>query len=407
MKDQKLHALTTEAQGIIAAYKSGTMTDAQRSRLTTLNAEIEARKTEVDQIKAGEALLAGIGSEDGGRTTGAKGRRLTRGTVQKTAGHLATQIARNSHSMGTKAAITGVYQSEWNPNITVYSTPLAPSRVSLFSSLPLALHGQEHYSYLRTGENDLRADTVVKGELKPTSSFGVEYVQDRLRMFAHVSDPCNEQVLEDAPVLHQFLGKGLSDGLLTALDRQIINGRGSTVANRAADYGISSQTSEEGTESEPARDEILGLAHADGILVVDVDQNIGMLNSIRKAITTISLASGAEANTVVMHPAQYEELELKQLTDGAYLLESSPVSLHTNTLWGLNITLSQGVEIGEAFVFDSNVLQLSTDEQGIRLAVSNNVGDDFQRNNVRFRAECRFNLDVINPKGVAHIRTAA
>ncbi|MDO5618768.1 phage major capsid protein [Kocuria sp.] len=400
--DTKLQALTAEAQGIIAAYKAGTMTDAQRNRLNTLNTEIEARKAEVDQIKAGEALVAGIGAE---KSTGTpKGQRLTRGAVQKTAGDLAKQITRNSHSMGTKAAITGVYQSEWGENITVYTTPLAPSLTSLFTALPLTLHGQEHYSYLRTGENDLRADTVVKGELKPTSTFGVEYVQDRLRMFAHVSDPCNEQVLEDAPVLHQFLGKGLTDGLLTALDRQLISGRGSTVPGRPDIAGL---PQDENNDDEPKRDEILGLANVDGILVVEVAEGVGMLNSIRKAITSISLASGAEANTVVMHPAQYEELELQQLTDGAYLLDSSPVALHTNTLWGLNITLSQGVEMGEAFILDTNAVQLSTDYQGIRLAISNNVDDDFQRNNVRFRAEARFNLDVINPKGVARVRTAA
>lgn len=391
MKDQKLNALTVEAKDIIAAYKSGTMTETQRARLTTLTGEIEARKAKVDQIKAGEALLAGIGSEDGNHSPAIRGQRLTREAVHKTAGSLARQVTTNSLTLGTKAAITGVYQSEWGETITAYTTPLAPSLTSLFTAIPLALHEQEHYSYLRTGDNDFQADTVVKGELKPTSTFRVEHKQDRLRMFAHLSDPCNEQVLEDAPVLHQFLGRGLSDGLLLALDRQIINGRGPAAA----------------TENEPARDEIVGLANADGILDLETDASIGMLNSIRKAITAISIASGASPNTVVLHPAQYEQLELQQLADGAYLLDASPVSLHTNKLWGLNVTLSQGVEIGEAFVFDSNALTLSTDKKGIRLAVSHASEDDFMRNNVRFRAETRFNLDVINPKGVARVHTAS
>lgn len=104
-------------------------------------------------------------------------------------------------------------------------------------------------------------------------------------------------------------------------------------------------------------------------------------------------------------PQGFGEIDLTQISDGSYLAPGAPwtsTNAETTKPWGLTVTISSGVEPGMAYVIDASALQLSTDTQGVSLAVAQ-PNDTFMRNQVVFRAEGRFDLDVLRPRGVAKV----
>lgn len=75
---------------------------------------------------------------------------------------------------------------------------------------------------VRTNNAAMTADLATK----PTSVFTVQPVQDRLRVLAHLSEPIPNRLWLDYSELRQWLITELYQGLLDALEEQVINGDG-------------------------------------------------------------------------------------------------------------------------------------------------------------------------------------
>ena len=378
---QKLNGLMSEAQTITAAYKSGTMTEAQNNRLKTINTEIDAQVKARNELTQSENLLNALNSGTESKGSGqVVGKRLTTEAVKSTAQNLARQLSNSE----TKAAITsGTFEAplagvEFHPTETPYLSRY------LYGFLPLKPRPEAHYAYMRANTSQNNATTVAPGQKKPTSEFDYERIDDKLRTFAHLSDPVDELILGDFDALAEFIGLELCNGLMAAVDAQIIAGRG--------------------IDGESNRSEMVGLANMPGKLVVtpDTADAVPALHLIRKAKTALN-SKGQNPLLVVLNPVEYENIELTQLTTGEYLTPGAPWSATTGQIWGMQTIQSPGVPLGQAYVIDPTALYLSTDTSGIRLAVSNQSGDDFEYNRVRFRAEGRWNVDVLRPFGIARV----
>lgn len=75
-----------------------------------------------------------------------------------------------------------------------------------------------------TRENN--AAPAARGAVKPTSAFGLEPVEGRLRVIAHVSEPLDKYTLADGPSLVSFVELEMVDGLHAAVEAQLLAGDG-------------------------------------------------------------------------------------------------------------------------------------------------------------------------------------
>jgi HK97 family phage major capsid protein len=136
------------------------------------------------------------------------------------------------------------------------------------------------------------------------------------------------------------------------------------------------------------------------------------LITIRKSITALENL-GLEAGLIVMHPSTWESIELlrENGATGGYLLGPSgqlPMDRAKRQIWGVPVALSTGVTAGagaKALVIARGAVTLFHD--GVVEVKWGLVGDDFARNQVRCRAEGRFQMGVLLPSGVVCATVAA
>lgn len=80
---------------------------------------------------------------------------------------------------------------------------------------------------------------------------------------------------------------------------------------------------------------------------------------------------------------------------------SAPVDLAGRRLWSVPAVASVSVTPGTGWLIASGAVELSTDGSvSLRWA---EVGDDFEKNQIRARCEGRFNTDVQRPIGVVQL----
>lgn len=237
----------------------------------------------------------------------------------------------------------------------------------------------DEYSYLTQTTRTNNAAPVAVGALKPTSVYTLKRETRHLRVIAHLSEPIPEYWLKDEAALEQFLGSEMGYGLQLAVENQAVNGDG----------------------VEP---NMLGLLKVSGIQTQAF--NTSQIRTVRSAITKVEVL-GYTANGLALNPLDWESIETVEDGNDRYLLgnEGSPVDRAARRLWGVPVALTTAVAQGRGVLLSEGsvgiVADPTVDMQFGRMA------DDFGRNQVRARAEGRFNLEPWKPLGVVDIDLAA
>ena len=242
--------------------------------------------------------------------------------------------------------------------------------------------------YLAQTLRDNQATSVPRGELKPTSSYGMEARTWELSTLAHLSEPISRQWLEDMRHVSQWLSVELAYGLSEAVDQFILNGGASESGN-----------------------EITGLLNTEG--VEEIAYRADPLRSIRRAIGSLDLA-GITANGIAMHPLDWEGVELLADAEGRTLL--APVGQSAaRQLWSVPVTLSAGIPQGQAIVADwtsifllnRGVIQMkATETAALMDADGAPAGDLFSRNQLIFRCEQRVGLTMLSLPSIRKVELA-
>lgn len=232
------------------------------------------------------------------------------------------------------------------------------------------------FSYLKQASRDLNAAVVPTGTKKPVSTFSLERVDDRTDVIAHVSEPIDRFVVEDAPLLRRFVDDELRLGLNLALDTLVVNAL------------LAEATQGDGSVS---------------------------LTGIRSAITTLQLIEMA-ATAIVINPVDWEETEaaaaeLFAANDGM----PTPTDTMARRLYGIPVVVSNGIAAGAVLVgsFDDSALLYVTG--GIRIdvsdapprVVSGETLSGFQLNEVTFRAERRAAIAIGRPSAFVLVGTTS
>jgi HK97 family phage major capsid protein len=215
------------------------------------------------------------------------------------------------------------------------------------------------------------AAMVAEGAQKPESSLSFELASAPVRTLAHWIK-ATRQVLDDVPQLQSYIDTRLRYGLELVEETQLLVGDG-TGQNI---LGLIPQA----TPYDTNRSKV-------GDTRIDI---------IRRAMTQLRLAEFA-ASAIVMHPTDWEEIELLKDTLGDYIW-SNPRGLAGPTLWGLPVLDSTSLTEGEFLVGAFNIAAQIWDRQDATVEISTEDQDNFIRNLVTIRAEERLALTVYRPE---------
>lgn len=332
------------------------------------SAEIMAR---LDAMAASVPVdgMAARGDGDGGGET------LHLALTGTGAKALARSVAKASRVEGTKALATGVQTVSTIvlPDVVPTGRPL----VSLLDVLPTRIVTPS-YSFLRQSVRNLAAAPVPVGGTKPTSVVSVTAVPNRLRVVAHISEPMDEYMLQDADMLIRFVETEMLYGLRAGLQNEITSGDG---------------TGEHFT----------GILNTSGLVVQAFAVNA--LTTVRKAITLLE-ANGYTPSVIALSASDWEAIELLEASSGATDVRGVPVDPVARRLWGYPVVLNQGLGAKTGLVIADGAVTLDHDNL-VSVKWSDAVNADFTQNAVRCRVEGRFGLSVNQPAAVVRVSTAA
>lgn len=294
---------------------------------------------------------------------------------------VAGQMGRASVAAGAKALLPSGEVSTGVELVT--NSPIAQGRIipGLLSVLPVVQHASPRYQYLRQTARTNNAAPVASGGLKPTSALGLTRISADLAVVAHLSEAIDKYWIEDSAALQQFVGDELLYGLSQALEGQLLNGSG--IAPTMA-----------------------GILNTSGILTQAAVVG-DLLGTFRSAVTSME-TTGQNPSVFVTNPTDWARVETTKASgSGDYLIDSSPVDRAARRLWGVPIALSTSIAAGTALLLDTASVALDVDRSGIRVQWSENVSDDFNRNQLRARCEGRFGLSLYQGFGACKITLPA
>lgn len=355
--------------------------DAEMTKARNLLDQIKTGQRDLEIIEQAKGLAAEIGEPlmngDRSPVNGDGHVALTGPAVKAMARAIATRMAPVDEH-GRKALLPAGSTVTTVPMLAESPIALGRPALSLLEVLGATARAPK-YTYLRQITRTNNAAPVALGATKPTSVLGLTEVDAELHVIAHISEPIPKYWLEDTTALEQFIGDELLYGLRQALEAQVIKG-------------------------DSTGENLSGIVSVSGIQTQAFATDL--LTTTRGAITKAETA-GHEAGVFVLAPADWEKLELARTDTAGQLELGGPIDRAARKLWGVPVVLSLGLPASTGLLLDLSAVGLSTDSAGVETKWSENVSDDFSKNQLRARVEGRFEVDVTQPLGVVKIATAA
>lgn len=225
------------------------------------------------------------------------------------------------------------------------------------------------FEFLRQSTRDNQAAPVADLDTKPTSTFTLTPVEDRAKVIAHLSEPVPLRYLMDSEDLVDFLEAELRNGVLDALELEVIDGDG---------------TGEHFT----------GILNTVGTTTVLFDTDA--LTTARKARTALEVLH-EQPTAWVLSPSDAETFDLaREETSGMYLGGSAGLA---NIFGDIPRVISTSVPQGTALLGDWSQTRLYVRETLMLRA--DGSGDLFDTNAFKLRAEGRYGFAVLRPQAFA------
>jgi len=243
------------------------------------------------------------------------------------------------------------------------------------------------FTTLQAGHGANSASSVAERSggnfgVKPQSSFAFVGEQAPVRTLAHW-EAAHRNVLADEPQLRSIIDNELMYGLRLLEDSQILNGDG-TGENLL------------GVLQTP---NIQEYAWSDGATLPVVDTKA---DAIRRA-ATLSFLAYYEPSGIVMHPNDWEDIELTKDANGQYLVAVSVAMGGEPRVWRMPVVETPAIDEGTALVgaFGTGAQLYDREEASIR--ISEQHSDFFVRNAIVILAEQRLALAVKRPEAFVKV----
>lgn len=203
---------------------------------------------------------------------------------------------------------------------------------------------------------------------KPESAMAFEAVTSSVRTIPHWI-PVTNQALADAAQLRTYIDNFLRYGIEEEVEDQMITGSGSG-------------------------QNFAGVLNASGTTAQAWSSDL--LTTLREARTKVRVTGRAQATAYVMHPNDWETIDLLQDNEARYYY-GGPARLGETRLWGLPVVESEAMTEGYAVCADWRLAILWERMQTV-ISMSNSHSDFFVRNLVAVLAEYRAAFALIRPK---------
>ena len=118
--------------------------------------------------------------------------------------------------------------------------------------------------------------------------------------------------------------------------------------------------------------------------------------TIRKAITIAQLAE-YQPDAVVLHPNDWQSIELDQDTTGAWRVSQNVQNSLTPRIWGLNVVVTTAITTATYLVGAFKLGATLWERHGVRLLMSDSHASNFTSNILVLLAELRAALTVWRP----------
>lgn len=207
--------------------------------------------------------------------------------------------------------------------------------------------------------------------LKPKSELSIVPVTYPIATIAHIMY-VHKNTLDDEPRMRGILDRDMIDGVKMTEDDQILWGDG-------------------------VGDNLTGLMNTNGIQSytgVNTDRKSAQ---VRRAATRAILAY-FQPTGVVLHPFDWEDLELETDANGNYIVAVSVAVGGEKRLWRLNVVDTPAMTEGKALVGSFGTGAKLYDREQVNVMVSTENRDMFERNTYTLRAEERLGLVVDRPE---------
>lgn len=217
------------------------------------------------------------------------------------------------------------------------------------------------------------AETAGSSGIKPESGFTTARITTPVRTIAHWV-PVTKRALSDAAQIRTLIDNFLAYGLEEELEDQMVSGDGTG-------------------------ENLEGLAHVPGIQTQPFEEDLHV--TTRRAKTKVRLVGRAVANAYLLHPADWEAIDLLTDNEGRYY-NGGPGQAGPMTLWNLPVIECEAIGQGTAYVADWRMAVLWDREQAAVTATDTHA-DFFIRNMVAILAEMRAAFGVIRPAAFVRI----
>jgi HK97 family phage major capsid protein len=224
------------------------------------------------------------------------------------------------------------------------------------------------------------ADATASGDgsgAKPESDIAFTAASTTVKTIAHWV-PVTRSTLADQGQIRMYIDQFLRYGVEEELEDQILNGSG-------------------------AGNNFTGILNTSGTQTQAYDTSL--LITTRRARTKVRLAGRATPTAYVLHPNDWEDLDLTMDGENRFYF-GGPSVIGQPRLWGLPVVESEGMTEGVAVVADWRRAVLLDREQ-LQIFMSDSHSDFFVRNLVALLGEIRAAFFVIRPSAFVEIDLTA
>jgi HK97 family phage major capsid protein len=217
---------------------------------------------------------------------------------------------------------------------------------------------------------------------KPQSSFAFVGEQAPVRTLAHW-EAAHRNVLADEPQLRSIIDNELMYGLRLLEDSQILNGDG-------------------------VGENLLGVLQTSGIQTYSWSSGLSTpvpdtkADALRRA-ATLSFLAYYEPTGIVLHPNDWEDIELTKDANGQYLIAVSVAMGGEPKVWRMPIVDTPAIAAGTALVGAFGTGAQLYDREQASIRISEQHSDFFVRNAIVILAEQRLALAVKRPEAFVEV----
>lgn len=343
-----------------------------------LNARVKELRTVAAAVDSGNGTMSGDGNRPFNGFKGTNGGATTSANMKDWANTTAELFAKAAEKHGVKALTSGSVDAPGMVRTGVFTMPTNPARLLDLLVNRKPIPGNE-FEYLRQSTRTDNAAAVADGATKPTSVYTLASIQDRARVYAHLSEAVPLRLFADHRELRPFLESEMSRGVLDALEDDIVSGASGAVEN------------------------VTGILNVSGIAAQAYATSVPQ--TLRKAVTKMQNAH-ENPTAWAINPTDLEVLDLLLTADGAYVGASATGWTYANVFGPVPVVATTSVPAGTALLADWGAATLYVREN-TRIDVDMSGAELFDKNLAKFRGEGRFGFAVNRPAAFCSVDLSA